>query len=43
MILRLKNKHTLIYDEFIFKCCIGKKGLASLKIEGDNKTPKGKS
>ncbi len=41
MILRLKNKHTLIYDEFIFKCCIGKKGLTSLKIEGDNKTPKG--
>ncbi len=41
MIIHLKNKHTLIIDEFIFKCSIGKKGSSSIKKEGDNKTPKG--
>tara|TARA_E500000331_G_scaffold335379_1_gene361456 strand:- start:470 stop:964 length:495 start_codon:yes stop_codon:yes gene_type:complete len=41
MTILLKNKHSLIIDEFIFKCCIGKKGLTSTKKEGDNKTPKG--
>ena len=28
-------------DDFIFKCCIGKKGLTLSKKEGDNKTPRG--
>ena len=37
----LKNKETLLYDDFIFKCSIGKKGTTSDKIEGDKKTPKG--
>ena len=37
----LKNKYTLRYDEFIFRCSIGKKGLTAKKTEGDNKTPKG--
>ena len=37
----LKNKHTLLYDEFEFKCCIGRMGLTKNKIEGDKKTPKG--
>ena len=37
----LKNKETLLYDNFKFKCCIGKKGTTSNKIEGDKKTPKG--
>ncbi|MDC3162871.1 L,D-transpeptidase family protein [Candidatus Pelagibacter sp.] len=42
MIITLKNKHTLHVDNFIFKCCIGKKGLTRNKKEGDKKTPKGK-
>ena len=37
----VKNKDTLLYDEFKFKCSIGKKGITSKKIEGDKKTPKG--
>ena len=37
----LKNKETLIYDDFIFKCCVGKNGISTKKIEGDKKTPKG--
>ena len=41
MLINLKNKDTLTYDDFSFKCCIGKKGLTSKKIEGDKKTPKG--
>ena len=35
------NKDTLLYDEFKFKCSIGKNGKTIKKIEGDNKTPKG--
>ena len=41
MIILLKNKHTLIVDEFKFKCCIGKNGKTFFKKEGDKKTPKG--
>ena len=41
MILKLINKDTLIIDEFKFKCCIGKNGLKTSKIEGDKGTPKG--
>ena len=41
MTIFIKNKHTLEIDEFKFRCCIGKKGLTSNKIEGDKKTPKG--
>ena len=41
MTIILKNKETLNYKEFYFKCCIGKKGLTINKIEGDKKTPKG--
>ena len=41
MIISLKNKDTLVCDDFLFKCCIGKKGLTSNKVEGDKKTPKG--
>ena len=41
MTIFVKNKHTLLIDEFKFKCCIGKKGSARKKIEGDKKTPKG--
>ena len=41
MIIELKNKNTLIVDQFKFKCCIGKNGLSHNKKEGDSKTPKG--
>ena len=37
----LKNKDTLLFDEFKFKCCVGKKGLTIKKREGDLKTPRG--
>ena len=41
MLIKLKNKDTLIFDEFKFKCSIGKNGLKKNKIEGDKSTPKG--
>ena len=41
MTIIVKNKDTLIYDEFKFKCCVGKKGFTKKKIEGDKKTPIG--
>tara|TARA_B110000495_G_C22521827_1_gene318160 strand:- start:54 stop:542 length:489 start_codon:yes stop_codon:yes gene_type:complete len=41
MIIYVKNKNTLIIDEFQLKCAIGKNGLNSKKIEGDYTTPKG--
>ena len=42
MIIKIKNKDTLIAGEFKLKCCIGKKGLTKNKVEGDFKTPSGK-
>ena len=41
MTIIIKNKETLIFGDFIFKCCIGKNGITNNKIEGDKKTPKG--
>ena len=41
MIIKLKNKDTLICDDFQFKCSIGKNGLNKNKLEGDNCTPTG--
>ena len=41
MIIHVKNKNTLIIDDFMLKCCVGKNGLSSNKIEGDYSTPKG--
>mgnify|MGYP001186935319 CR=1 FL=1 len=41
MILHVKNKDTLIVDDFHLKCCVGKNGLNSNKKEGDCSTPKG--
>ena len=41
MIIQLKNKDTLVIDDFYLKCCIGKNGLNSNKKEGDKTTPKG--
>ena len=42
MTIILKNKDTLMFKEFCFKCCIGRNGITNNKIEGDKKTPKGK-
>ena len=42
MIITLKNKDTLIIDEFRLKCCIGRGNLKKNKIEGDGGTPVGK-
>ena len=41
MIIMLKNKDTLICDDFEFKCSIGKNGLKRNKFEGDKRTPIG--
>ena len=41
MLIKLKNKDTLIIDDFKFKCCVGKKGIKINKIEGDKSTPSG--
>ena len=41
MTIIVKNKDTLIYDDFEFKCCVGKNGFTKNKIEGDKKTPVG--
>jgi len=39
--IKLINNNKLIFDDFIFKCSIGKNGITSKKIEGDKKTPCG--
>ena len=41
MQITIKNKDTILLDEFKFKCSLGKNGITSVKIEGDLKTPKG--
>ena len=41
MTIIIKNKQTLFFDEFEFKCCVGKKGFTKNKLEGDKKTPQG--
>ena len=41
MTIIVKNKDTLIFDDFIFRCSIGKMGFTSNKNEGDKKTPRG--
>ena len=42
MIIRIKNKDTLIIKDFNLKCTIGKGGINKNKIEGDFCTPYGK-
>jgi len=42
MIIHIKNKDTLIIEEFKFKCSIGKRGSSKDKLEGDLCTPSGK-
>ena len=41
MIINLKNKETLTYEDFKFRCAIGRNGITKNKIEGDKKTPLG--
>ncbi len=41
MLIELKNKDTLIFDDFKLKCSIGKSGIKKNKFEGDKSTPKG--
>ena len=41
MLIKLKNKDTLEFDDFKFRCCIGKNGVKQNKLEGDKSTPKG--
>ncbi|MDA7606262.1 L,D-transpeptidase family protein [Pelagibacteraceae bacterium] len=40
MNIKLKNKF-LYLNEYKIKCAIGKRGITSKKVEGDEKTPKG--
>ena len=40
MTIILKNKDT-VFDDFKFKCSVGKMGITNNKIEGDKKTPSG--
>ena len=42
MIIIIKNKDTLLIDDFKFRCSVGKKGFSKKKLEGDLTTPKGK-
>ena len=37
----ISNQNKLLYDEFKFKCSVGKKGISTDKKEGDLRTPKG--
>ena len=41
MSIIIKNKETLIFKDFKFKCTVGEKGITSNKKEGDKKTPRG--
>ena len=41
MLIFLKNKDTLVVDDFKFRCSIGKNGISKNKIEGDKCTPQG--
>ncbi len=41
MTIIIKNKQTLLFDEFTLKCCVGKNGFTRNKREGDKKTPSG--
>ena len=41
MTIVLKNKASLQFDDFVFHCAIGRKGLTKNKFEGDKKTPIG--
>ena len=42
MIIHIKNKDTLIVEDFKFKCSVGNRGIRKNKFEGDFCTPSGK-
>ena len=41
MTIIIKNKETLLINDFEFRCSVGKRGFSTLKKEGDLKTPSG--
>jgi L,D-peptidoglycan transpeptidase YkuD (ErfK/YbiS/YcfS/YnhG family) len=41
MLIELKNKDTLKFNDFKFKCSIGKNGIKKNKVEGDKCSPRG--
>ena len=41
MTIIIKNKETLLIDDFKFKCSVGKKGFSRNKKEGDLRSPRG--
>tara|TARA_Y100001958_G_C21213651_1_gene539136 strand:- start:443 stop:937 length:495 start_codon:yes stop_codon:yes gene_type:complete len=41
MTIIVKNKDTVIFENFEFKCSVGIKGFTRNKYEGDKKTPRG--
>ena len=41
MIIVIKNKETLLIDDFKLRCVVGKKGINKNKVEGDYTTPRG--
>jgi L,D-peptidoglycan transpeptidase YkuD (ErfK/YbiS/YcfS/YnhG family) len=41
MLIQLKNKENLKFDDFKIKCSIGKNGTKKGRLEGDKTTPKG--
>tara|TARA_B100001027_G_scaffold150426_1_gene105487 strand:- start:49 stop:546 length:498 start_codon:yes stop_codon:yes gene_type:complete len=41
MTIIIKNKETLLINDFEFRCSVGKRGCSTLKKEGDLKTPSG--
>ena len=41
MTIIVKNKDTLLFEDFKFQCSIGRMGLTKNKYEGDKKTPRG--
>ena len=41
MQINVKRNNTILFDEFKFKCSLGKNGISSKKKEGDLNTPKG--
>ena len=41
MTIIVKNKHTLLFKDFQFRCCVGKNNFSKKKTEGDKKTPIG--
>ena len=41
MTIIIKNKATLLFDDFKIKCSVGKKGFSIKKKEGDYTSPRG--